>query len=252
MDIGETMKTFDIACVLRARQQAASLSTSEIAQRAGCSAPEVEQVLGGDAQAPLALVVAVCDAMGYALVAVPNPAEGAVAAGPQVTEPKVETVVSAALRSIEQPLVFGVLAGRVQVAPDFDVPLPQQVQDWFEYWEAEDKEKEPHSPGEAEDLRREARRFALHQAAVRMLREHPERAQRALQTLERWMARGFPDVALAQEWRDIIERRDWDVLLADSDRGKRLRKGSPMSCVVDHEERLSIFQRFARSKGRLS
>lgn len=246
------MNASDIAAVLRVRQDAAGLSASEVAERAGCSEQEAQQVLNGDARAPLARVVAVCEALGYALVAVPRPAQGAVAAGPQVTEPKVETVVSAALRSVEQPLVFGVLAGRVQVAPDFDSPLPQDAQDWYEYWEAEDNEKEAHSPGQAENLRREARRFALHQAAVRVLREHPERAGRALQILERWVTKGFPDAALAQEWRDIIDRRDWNVLLEDSARGKRLRKGSPMSCVVDQEERLAIFQRFARTKGRQS
>jgi transcriptional regulator with XRE-family HTH domain len=243
---GNALNTHAIGSVLRSRQDAAGLSTSEVAERAGCSVPQVEQVLGGNPQAPLALVVAVCEALGYALVAVPRPAEGAVAAGPQVTEPQVETVVSAALRSIQRPVTFGMLAGRAQVAPDFDAALPQQVQDWFEYWEAEEDMSVAVSAAEAQEQRREARRLALHQAAVRVLRLHPERCERALRTLERWVARGLPDAQLAQEWRGILERRDWDVLLEESERGRRLRKGSPMGCVVDREERVAIIQTFAR------
>lgn len=185
--------------------------------------------------------------MGYALVAVPRPAEGAVAAGPQVTEPQVETVVSAALRSIGSPLAFSVLAGRVQVGPDFDAPLPQELQDWFEYWDAAEKDGSALSVAWAH-LRREARRLALHEAAVRVLRQHPERALRALDTLERWVARGLGRTEMVQQWRDVLERRDWDRLLEDSERGRQLRKGSLLACVVEREERLAILQRFARGK----
>lgn len=246
------MNAFDIASALRRRQDEAGLSTAEVAQCAGCSVLETQQVLAGDAQAPLGRVLAVSEALGYVLVAVPRPAEQAVAAGAQVTEPKVETVVSAALRSLEQPVKFGLLAGRVQVAPDFDAPLPYEAQRWFEYWETMDEQDAPLPAGAAEELRREARRLALHQAAVRTLRVHPERAHKALETLQRWLAQGFPDVQLAQEWQALIKARDWDVLLEQSERGKRLRKGSPVSCILDQEERLAIFQRFARRARRES
>ncbi|HVX90896.1 MAG TPA: hypothetical protein VHC20_04695 [Candidatus Paceibacterota bacterium] len=123
------------------------------------------------------------------------------------------------------------------------VPPPSKTQS--EGLEADRREAESNSTPAAKERRREARRLALHQAAVRVLRANPERADSALQTLDRWVAAGFPDRDRAEAWRRIIISRNWDVLLEDSEQGRRLRKGSPISCVVDQEERLAIIQSFS-------
>lgn len=144
------------------------------------------------------------------------------------------------------PVTFGALSGKVHITPEFDAPLPPDVQSSFEYWEpvAEDSSRLPRP---ALEERRDARRLALHQAAVRAIREHPERAEYALAILNSWIAKGFANQELAEEWRRLIESRNWDAFLEDSGHGKRLRKGSPVACVVDQEERLTIIRRFRAS-----
>lgn len=238
------MNLLDMASALRARLNSAGLSPCEVAVRADCSVAEVEQVLAGDPQVPVGLMEPVCEALGFVLVVVPRPAERAVAAGADVTEPKVETVVSASLKRLK----LGAMAGKVQVSPDFDSPLPAKVLAEFESCEGAGSDSEGLSTPQREQRRREARRLALHQAAVRVLREQPGRADDALRTLECWVTHGFPDQKLAQEWRHIIECKRWDALLEDSEHAKRLRKGSPFICVVDKEERLRIMQEFARAR----
>ena len=87
----------------------------------------------------------------------------------------------------------------------------------------------------------------MHQAAVRVLREQPARASRVLATLDRWKAAGIrPD--MCDEWRRIIEQQDWDVVLENSERGELLRTGSPLSFVLDVEERIAIIERYSPSK----
>lgn len=94
--------------------------------------------------------------------------------------------------------------------------------------------------------RRQQRRLALHQAAVGVLSEHPERASRALEVLDRWEAMRPQDPALISQWRHIIETREWAALLDDSERGDHLRKGSPVPFILDAEERLAIIGRYSR------
>lgn len=106
---------------------------------------------------------------------------------------------------------------------------------------------EPLSRPARQEQLREARRLALHQAAVQAIREHPERAEYALAVLNRWLAQRFPDQELAKEWQCLIESRNWDAFLEDSENGNRLRKGSPVACVVEQEERLTIIRRFRAS-----
>lgn len=94
--------------------------------------------------------------------------------------------------------------------------------------------------------RRQERRLALHKAAVGVLSEHPERALRALEVLDRWEATRPQAPELVARWRRIIETRQWTDLLEDSEHGDNLRKGSPFLFILDAEERLSIMCRYSR------
>lgn len=112
--------------------------------------------------------------------------------------------------------------------------------------EASRKGREAASYAAAQIARRQQRRLALHQAAVGVLSEHPERASRALEVLDRWEARRRQDPTLISQWRHIIETREWTALLEDSEHGDRLRKGSPFAFILDAEERLAIIGQYSR------
>lgn len=95
-----------IGIELTRRRKALSLSLADTAQRAGCTPEEAEGVFAGHPSTPAACLLAVAKALGYVLVTVPAPAERAVAAGSEVTEPKIETVISKALKSLRPRTVL--------------------------------------------------------------------------------------------------------------------------------------------------
>lgn len=95
--------------------------------------------------------------------------------------------------------------------------------------------------------RHDLRSLAMHQEAVRVLKERPEQAARALEVLTRWQAQGdLHSMPLGDEWRRIIEGRLWGVALEESDRGQQLRQASPLSFVLTEEQRSDILRRFRR------
>jgi hypothetical protein len=81
--------------------------------------------------------------------------------------------------------------------------------------------------------RRQAlRSLDLHREAVRVLENHAEHAQRALEVLTRWETQedGCSKPILRQ-WRQIIKSAQWELAHEDSDRGQQLRQSSPLvSC----------------------
>lgn len=100
------------------------------------------------------------------------------------------------------------------------------------------------------DLRHDLRSLALHQEAVRVLREHPEKAARALEVLTRWQAQGdVHTMPLWDEWRRIIEGQRWELAIQDNDKGQQLRQASPLGFVLSEEQRRVVFQRFRRNPG---
>ena len=112
--------------------------------------------------------------------------------------------------------------------------------------DASDGIHEAGSPPAFEMARRRERRLALHQVAVTVLGEHPERASRALEVLDRWDATRPQNPALTAEWRHIIETREWAALVEDSEGGDHLRKGSPVPFILDADVRISIIGRYSR------
>lgn len=96
-------------------------------------------------------------------------------------------------------------------------------------------------------LRHDLRSLALHEEAVRILCEHPEKAARALEVLARWQAQGDVHTKpLWDEWQRIIEGRLWDLAVQDNDRGQQLRQASPLGFVLTEDQRNATFQRFRR------
>ncbi|MBL0089395.1 MAG: hypothetical protein IPP44_23015 [Ideonella sp.] len=87
-------------------------------------------------------------------------------------------------------------------------------------------------------------------AAVRALAERPELVASVLATLDHW-----DDVApedskpLRDEWRSIIETRQWQRALGLDEHAKQLRQSSPLGRALSPRTRLEIIR---ACKGRSS
>ncbi len=86
----------------------------------------------------------------------------------------------------------------------------------------------------------------MHQAAVRLLREQPERLTRVLDALARWSEAEHIDPSTLQEWRRIVANRQWEAMLEDSETGDDLRRGSPLPFALNTDERAAILAQYAR------
>jgi transcriptional regulator with XRE-family HTH domain len=109
------------------------------------------------------------------------------------------------------------------------------------------------APAHAGDLhqRQDERSLALHEEAVKVLRREPERAQKALQVLQKWETLADPhSKPLRDEWRRIITRKLWDVAAERSERGAQLRQASPLGFVLEPEVRQEILRRYSRAAQR--
>jgi transcriptional regulator with XRE-family HTH domain len=129
----------DIATDLSARREAMGLSVEQLAKRAGCSVLDAQRALSGDPAASAGVLHSVADALGYVLLAVPKPAAAVVAAGFEVTEPKVLTKVAAALASLRRGpkvVVFLDLDGCVHATGDSRLDDRGQLvgENMFRWW----------------------------------------------------------------------------------------------------------------------
>lgn len=98
--------------------------------------------------------------------------------------------------------------------------------------------------------RQDLRSLALHEEAVRVLREQPEKAARPLEVLTRWEAKGDVNCQpLWDEWRRIIEQRFWHLAVEVSDRGQQLRQASPLAFVLSDDQRNAVLDRFRKRQG---
>lgn len=96
--------------------------------------------------------------------------------------------------------------------------------------------------------RQDLRSLALHEEAVRVLRRHPERAERALQVLSLWESTAdYHSQPFRDEWRRIIQSRLWHLAVEDSERGQQLRQASPLGFVLDDAARAEIIRRYSRA-----
>lgn len=78
-----------------------------------------------------------------------------------------------------------------------------------------------------------------------MLRQNPERAERALQVLLRWESTADQhSQPLRAEWQRIIKGRLWHLAVEDSEHGKQLRQASPLGFVLEASVRDEILRRF--------
>lgn len=85
--------------------------------------------------------------------------------------------------------------------------------------------------------------LVLHQEAVRLMKKDPALIQKALDTLNRWRARGSSrSDALWDEWATTLERRAWRRALASTERSRELRRASPLTTVLPASTRQQILK----------
>lgn len=91
----------------------------------------------------------------------------------------------------------------------------------------------------------------MHVEAVRLLKRRPGLVARATATLRRWRETADPRThPLLDEWERILERRDWSLVVARTERGDQLRQASPLSTLLPDEKRLDIIRRVKALKER--
>ena len=91
--------------------------------------------------------------------------------------------------------------------------------------------------------------LALHEEAVRLVREHPELIERAQATLARWLGgRASNTTPLWQEWQGILERRSWRKVLGRTRRAQELRQASPLITVLPADAREGVLAEVGRLK----
>ena len=83
----------------------------------------------------------------------------------------------------------------------------------------------------------------LTEAAVAALGIQPLLIDAVLATLDHWdQVAPCASQHLRNEWRDIVERRQWDRALALTDRGQELRQASPLGRALPARQRLEIIR----------
>lgn len=83
--------------------------------------------------------------------------------------------------------------------------------------------------------------LALHEEAVRRLRDDPALVTQARNTLERWLGAGHSrSSSLWREWQDILDQGRWRKVLGHTRRAQELRQASPLVTVLPESTRQAI------------
>lgn len=84
----------------------------------------------------------------------------------------------------------------------------------------------------------------MHVYAVRMLKQSPRLVDRAMETLSRWRQTADPrSFALLDEWKRILEKKQWSAAVARDAHANQLRQASPLATLLPEEKRLEIIRR---------
>jgi len=95
--------------------------------------------------------------------------------------------------------------------------------------------------GDARHRLQDLQSLALHEAAVRRVKEQPELLQQAQETAQRWLATGdVRSAILWREWLDILAVGAWRKVLGRSRHAQQLRQASPLVTVLPEAVRQQI------------
>lgn len=94
---------------------------------------------------------------------------------------------------------------------------------------------------------------ALHDEAVRLVKQNPELVERARSTLAEWM-RSQPasrSMSLWREWEGILSAGSWSKVTGSTARAQQLRQSSPLGAVLPEDVRRGILEQFAAHRSGL-
>lgn len=105
------------------------------------------------------------------------------------------------------------------------------------------------SVDDAEHRLQDLQSLALHEAAIRAVKEDPKLLIKAQQTLQRWIASGDSrSVTLWREWEQILTLGSWRKALGRSTHAQQLRQSSPLVTILPEEIRTSILKQISSLK----
>lgn len=85
--------------------------------------------------------------------------------------------------------------------------------------------------------------LALHQEAVRRIKQDPHLVHQAIDTLNRWRSEaGSRSMLLWDEWAVILQRRAWRRALSHTQRARELRQASPLATLLPEAVRNRILE----------
>ena len=91
--------------------------------------------------------------------------------------------------------------------------------------------------------------FALHHAAVDLVKANPAFLIKAEQTLVRWMGKGpSRSYRLWSQWEEILQNRQWRKVLGYSQRAQELRQSSPLVTILPEQTRKQVLDQIATLK----
>jgi transcriptional regulator with XRE-family HTH domain len=88
--------------------------------------------------------------------------------------------------------------------------------------------------------------LALHEEAIRLVRNDPDLLVKAQSTLDRWLALGNSrSSALWQEWQDILHHAKWRKVIGRTRRAQELRQASPLTAVLPAKVRKAVLDQIS-------
>lgn len=104
--------------------------------------------------------------------------------------------------------------------------------------------------GEAGHQAQDLQSLALHELAVKHVRQHPELIVQAQDTLQRWLGAGDSrSSGLWQEWQDILLHQKWRKVLGRTQRAQQLRQASPLVTLLPEAARRNVLAQVRALKG---
>jgi len=102
-------------------------------------------------------------------------------------------------------------------------------------------------PSSAKHQTQDLLSLALHEEAVRLIKQNPPLAEKAKSTLAGWMDAQptSRSMSLWRDWEAILASSSWRKVMASTARAQQLRQASPLGVVLPEEARRRILDQFA-------
>lgn len=91
--------------------------------------------------------------------------------------------------------------------------------------------------------------LALHEEAVRLVKDDPALMQKAQETVSSWLAKGESrSASLWREWQQILTTKTWRKALGSTNHAQQLRQASPLVTILPEEARQRVLTQVSELK----